>query len=273
MSVVINTNSAAIAASNNLARSNSMLQRSLTRLSSGSKIINPADDAGGLAVSMKLSATIKRTGAVNNNIANAKSFLQTQDGALQTTAKVLDRMSELKVLSTDVTKNTTDIDNYNTEFQALQAQLDALTTQKFNGVSLFTDATTASTLSVATTESGGGGVAITQGDLEDQIGTGLTSGSTELTASAANLSVITTAIQNVATLRAQNGAESSRLSFASEMLTINKANLESANSRIIDVDVAEESTNLARYNVLVQAGSAMLQQANASSQVALRLLG
>ncbi|RPF75896.1 MAG: flagellin, partial [Verrucomicrobia bacterium TMED71] len=82
----------------------------------------------------------------------------------------------------------------------------------------------------------------------------------------------TTAIENVATLRAQNGAQSSQLSFASDMLTVNKQNLEAANSRIIDVDVATESTQLARANILVQAGSAMLGQANASSAIALLLL-
>ena len=87
------------------------------------------------------------------------------------------------------------------------------------------------------------------------------------------LDTIRTAIQNVATMRADNGAEQSRLGFASEVLTTNKANLEAANSRIIDVDVAEESTQLARWNTLVQAGTAMLSQANQSAQIALKLLG
>lgn len=271
MSVVINTNASAIAAKNNLNQSNAMLQSSLARLSSGSKIVNPSDDAGGLAVSMKMSAAIKRTAAVNDNIANAQSFLQTQDGALGTSTKILDRMSELKTLSEDVTKNSTDVANYNTEFQALQSQLDAITGEKFNGVSLFTDAATAGTQNVKITEDGGKTVGISQANLENQVGTTLTSGSTDLTST--NLSVITDAIQNVATLRASNGAQSSRLSFASEMLTVNQQNLEAANSRIIDVDVASESTQLARANILVQAGSSMLSQANASSQIALRLLG
>src|SRR5512138_384345 len=108
MSVVINSNYAATVASNNLNASNSMLQKSLARLSSGSKIVNPADDAGGLAVSMRMSAAIRRTDAANNNVANATSFLQTQDGALATAGKVLDRISELKTLSQDVTKTTVD---------------------------------------------------------------------------------------------------------------------------------------------------------------------
>jgi len=113
MSVIINTNSSATVASNNLAASNALLQKSLNRLSSGSKIVNPADDAGGLAVSMKLSASAKRQGAVNNNIANATSLLQTQDGVLKVTGAILNRISELKVLNADVTKSVSDKANYN----------------------------------------------------------------------------------------------------------------------------------------------------------------
>src|SRR5215207_4175741 len=131
MSVVINTNYAATVASNNLAASNSALQTSLNRLSSGSKIVSPADDAGGLAVSMKLSAAAKRQGAVASNLGNAISFLQTQDGALKVTGKSLDRISELRVLYNDVTKSTDDKLNYNTEFKALQEQLAAITTESF----------------------------------------------------------------------------------------------------------------------------------------------
>jgi len=268
MSVTINTNSAATIATNNLNRSNSMLQKSLNRLSSGLKIVNPADDAGGLAVSMKMSAAIKRTDAVNTNLANAQSFLQTQDGALSTAGKVLERMSELKTMSSDVTKNATDIANYDTEFTALKAQLTALSSEKFNGVSLFTSAASATNLSVGTTEDGATSVNLDQAALANAV--------TTLTG-AANLAAFTqanatTALQNVATLRASNGAQSSQLSFASEMLTVNKQNLEAANSRIIDVDVASESTQLARANILVQAGSSMLGQGNASSQTALRLI-
>src|SRR5213593_4206427 len=98
MSVVINTNYAATVASDNLAASNDMLQKSLNRLSSGSKIVTPADDAGGLAVSMKLSAAARRSGAAGVNIGKSVSFLQTQDGALKVTGKVLDRISELHTL-------------------------------------------------------------------------------------------------------------------------------------------------------------------------------
>jgi flagellin len=152
MPVVINTNYAATVAANNLATSNSLLQRSLNRLSSGSKIVNPADDAGGLAVSMKLSATAKRQRAASDNLANSVSFLQSQDGALKVIGKVFERISELKTLSGDPTKNSTDLANYDAEFTQLRAQLTSLAADQFNGISLFGS----STLSVASSENGGG---------------------------------------------------------------------------------------------------------------------
>ncbi len=274
MSVVINTNFAATVASNNLAASNMALQKSLNRLSSGSKIVSPADDAGGLAVSMKLTATARRQGAVNINIGNAISFLQTQDGALKVAGKVLERIGELRMLNDDVTKTDQDKSNYNTEFLALQDQLDAITKEAFNGVALFGSST--SGLVVSTTEDASTASAVTIASSVDLASTGTGVGAVATTATAlgtVSLDSIKGAIENVATMRAANGAQQSRLTFASELLTTNKTNLEAANSRIIDVDVAAESTQLARYNTLVQAGTSMLSQANQSAQTALKLLG
>jgi flagellin len=271
MSVVINTNYAATAAANNLAASNASLQKSLNRLSSGSKIVAPADDAGGLAVSMKLSAAAKRSGAANTNIGNSVSFLQTQDGALKVAAKVLDRMSELATLYTDPTKSSSDKANYDSEFTALQKELTSIGNEKFNSVSLF--GTTALTSQVS--EDGTQTVSLTGKALADTAsGVGaITAGTvTSLSDTGASLGTINSAIQNVATMRAQNGAEQSRLGFAAELLTMNKANLEAANSRITDVDVADESTQLAKWNVLVQSGTAMLAQANQSAQSVMRLV-
>ena len=269
MSVVINTNYSATVAANNLASSNSMLQKSLNRLSSGSKIVSPADDAGGLAVSMKLSAAARRSGAAVINVSNTVSYLQTQDGVLKVAGKVLDRMGELRTLYTDPTKNDTDKANYDAEFTSLQEQLRSLSAETFNGNALLGS----TGLSVPVTEDGVTTVAISARNLADAtagIGTLTASGISNL--GDLNLTDITTALQNVATMRATNGAEQSRLTFASELLTVNKANLEAATSRIVVVDVAEESTQLARWNTLVQAGTAMLTQANQSAQTALRLL-
>lgn len=274
MALTINTNVAATMSAANLNQSNAMLQKSLSRLSSGVKIVNPADDAGGLAVSMKMQASLKRTGAVQANIGNALSYLQTQDGALKTAASILDRMSELRTLYDDATKSTSDKSNYQTEFSALQSQLTNVKDETFNAVSLFGGAS--DTMSVKITEDAARSVDIDKAALATNLtvsSTDLTSTSNSLGASGVTVANIRTAIENVATLRAANGAQASQLQFANEMLTVNKANLESANSRIIDTDVAEESTRLAKFNILTQSGAAMLSQANSGSQIALRLIG
>jgi len=264
--ISINTNSASSAAAYNLSNTNVNLQRSLNRLSSGSRINSSFDDAGGLAVSMKLSASIRRTEATQANVNNAISLLETQDGVLKSADKVLSRMSELASLSLDVTKSTDDTALYQTEYDSLASQLDSMTGEQFNGIDLFAAGTT---LEVTTSQDGGQTVGITQADLAtdvfDEVGTlALTD--------AATLTTITAAIQNLATLRATNGSEQVRLTFAADMLAVNKTNLESANGRITDVDIASESANLARLNILQQAGTAMLAQANQANQSVLRLL-
>jgi flagellin len=288
MSVVINTNSAATSAAYNLSNTNVNLQRSLNRLSSGSRINSSADDAGGLAVSMKMSASIRRTDATLANVNNSVSFLQTQDGVLKTADKILNRMSELATLAQDVTKSTSDLALYNTELTQLKGQLNLMLSEEFNGISLFSTGAVASatgvafdddaTLTVVTSHDGNQTVGITQVDL-NQIVFDITN-----TGSSSNMDISSTtgaqdavgyiqdAIQDLATIRANNGAEQSRLTFAADMLAVNKSNLEAANSRILDVDVADESTKLARYNILQQAGTAMLAQANQSTQSILRLI-
>jgi len=282
MSVVINTNSAATSAAYNLSNTNVNLQRSLNRLSSGSRINSSADDAGGLAVSMKMSASIRRTDATLANVNNSLSLLQTQDGVLKTADKLLNRMSELATLAQDVTKATSDLSLYNTELNQLKGQLNLMVGEKFNGISLFNSGSSAgldvaSTLTVVTSHDGAQTVGITQVDL-DFISTSVGSNSSagmnisSNTGAQAAVATIQTAIQNLATIRANNGAEQSRLTFAGDMLAVNKTTLEAANSRIIDVDVADESTKLARYNILQQAGTAMLAQANQASQSILRLI-
>ena len=133
---------AATRASQFLASNHANLQKSLDRLSSGKRITEPADDAGGLAVSMKLEHETKVLRGASYNVSNAISLLQVQDGILKSAGDIVSRMGELKSMSQDVTKNSDDIANYDTEFADLQQQLHALSQTKFNGVDLFTvDAT------------------------------------------------------------------------------------------------------------------------------------
>jgi flagellin len=237
---------------------------------------------------MKMSASIRRTDATLANVNNSVSFLQTQDGVLKTADKILNRMSELATLAQDVTKSTSDLSLYNTELTQLKGQLNLMLDEKFNGIDLFSEGSSSSansavmnqssTLTVVTSHDGNQAVGITQVDLNqivfDICNTDSSSNMDISTTDDANDAVgyIQTAIQNLATIRANNGAEQSRLTFAGDMLAVNKTNLEAANSRIIDVDVADESTKLARFNILQQAGTAMLAQANQSTQSILRLL-
>ena len=259
MTLSVNTNTTAASSARMLNINHAQLQRSLTKLSTGRRINSPADDAGGLAVSMKMSAAIRRNSAVQNNVNNAIAFLQTQDGAMETYGNILERMSELKMLHQDITKSSSDKGNYDTEYAQLQLQLANLRQEKFNNVNLF-----GTTLSpVAITEDGGQSVTIP------------TLALTIVTAAAlASLTVsrITTAISMVATKRAINGASSNRLQYALDMLGINKVNLEAANGRILDADIASESTQFAKLQILSQANSAMLSQANLLPQAALRLI-
>jgi flagellin len=288
---VINTNIQAIAAARNLNASQEMLGRSLTRLSSGSKIVNPSDDAAGLAVSEKLDAQNRRVKAAGTNVQNAVSYVQTADGFMSGMTKILLRMSELAILAKDVTKNATDISLYQEEFSALQDQLrDTIggTTAEiggtanvdtplgaFNGITLF--------------GSNSAGLTVTIGQA---VGQDMTIGDSNLRQSAmlniiqqnssgvyslgitnpGAIADITNAIQQVATERASLGASQSRLELAATTLQVEFENLGSAISRIRDVDVAEESTQYAKYNILVQSGTAMLAQANQTPNSVLQLL-
>lgn len=285
------------------------LRKSLSRLSSGSRITQPMDDAGGLAVSMKLESSIARLAGAHKNVQNAISFLEVQDGVLDSAGKVVNRMIELKGLSQDVMKNTSDIANYNREFQDLQLQLHDMTAVQFNGVSMFAqfssetagtegkfgDLNLDNTVSIFVSADGSTGPTVSVG--KAMLLSALTLDTATLAASefsnagtgnvrsfaAANKSnainladvsvgVFTRALENVATLRADNGASMSRLSFASDNISTTKTNMEAANGRIIDVDIAQESTRMAKYNILVQASASMLAQANSSSDVALMLI-
>jgi flagellin len=234
---------------------------------------------------MRLSASIRRTEATQANVSNSLAFLETQDGVLKSADKVVSRMAELAQLATDVTKSTTDLALYQTEVNTLKSQLASMLTEAFNGVSLFSTLaasatpSSATTLKVVSSQDGSQTIGITQVQLSAvsfYVGTAGTTASgisvSSLTDAQAAITSVSAAIQNLATLRASNGSEQSRMTFAADVLAINKTNLESANSRIIDVDVAEESSKLARFNILQQAGTAMLAQANQSSQSLLRLL-
>jgi flagellin len=253
---------------------------------------------------MKLTSAIGRNKSVIANIQNALSFAEVQDGALQTSATIVNRMSELRSMSLDVIKSSADVANYNVEFVALQEQLHSLASEKFNGVSLFGQGPAAGgaqldfdtgvvNVTIFTSDQGGSGAVVslskglllsaltfTSASNTDNVAFGTSnskslanqSGTTKVAVSELSIGFFTKALENIATLRATNAAGMARLQLAEDHARLTKANLEAANSRIMDVDVAEESTRFAKFNILSQASAAMLSQANQSSATALMLL-
>lgn len=323
MSLNISTNTAALRAGSYLASNNALLQRTFDRLASGKKLTSPVDDPGGLSVSMKLNASINRVTGAQNNVQNAVSFLEVQDGMLDSVGKIIDRMSELKGLaSSDPMKSDDDRASYNNEFKDLQAQLFSISQSSFNGVSMFAQhqtgggealfggsaqsASTDNTLTIYTSDQGQAGSKVSLhksvllsaltfntntfgstvysgadntngGNAKTEesvfVGTFATSaGGNMLNLDDISVGVITQALENIAFLRAQNGGTHSRLAFNAESLSQQKTNMRAALGRMVDVDIAEETTNLAKFSVLNQAAASMLAQANASTDIALMLL-
>ena len=313
MPLNINTNSSAAAASFHLSKNQDALQKSLARLSSGSRIVQPVDDAGGLAVAMKMESAIVRLDGAEKNVQNATSFLEVQDGVLQAAGTIVNRMIELKGLSDDVMKNASDIENYNREFKDLQMQIYDMASLKFNGVSMFASSSNAgaaavfndtsldNTVSIYVSADGTSGptVSVSKALLlsaltinATTLGTGTAydnslngnftgtqamsfvaeDASKTIDITAISVGVFTQALENVATLRADNGASMSRLRFAGTEMAAQETNMIAAKGRVTDVDIAAESTQLAKYNVLVQASASMLAQANTSADIALMLL-
>lgn len=266
--MVINTNITAQVSANNLQTSQGMLSKSLARLSSGQKIVNPSDDAAGLAVASRLDAQVQRTNAAKTNVSNAISFTQTQDGYLKKIGKALDRMSELTLLAQDVTKSNADRNLYNNEYGQLAAYIANAATKDFNGVPLFS----ANALDV-TIDSEGNTFTMAGVDLGAAAYTTIQTDDLSTIAGAATaLTNVQAAINQLSVDRSSIGAYQTRLNYTAEQLSISAENLTAASSRIMDVDVAEESTQYAKANILVQSGTAMLAQANSMPNSVLRLL-
>jgi len=304
MPTVLNSNFAAPSASLNLSRARDGLSKSLERLSSGKRINSPADDAGGLAVSYKLKSEGNRNMATMQNIKNALSFLQVQDGAMEALGNIFDRIAQLRVMAGDVTKNSGDVENYSKEFVELQLQMDQMNNQKFNGLSLFamngappsnngtkeivayqkpnglpdTYEKFGRTLQVDPSGSGGS-ISINVINLEHVISYEALTGPVKLNAAGYaeritdfTISLMTDVMEKIADARAENGAEQNRVMQALQFMEINYTNMEAAHGRIMDTDIAYESTRFARGNVLVQSAAAMTAQANQLPNVVLTLI-
>ena len=326
MPVVVNSNATATASSFNLSRANDALRKSLERLSTGKRINSAADDAGGLSVAYKLNSKMNRTSSIIQNSQNALSYLQMQDSSLAAAGKIVDRMSELRTMAQDITKNTGDIENYSKEFVELQSQLNQISKEKFNGISLFSSGAGTASSVLNRSDSGGtyingagaslsyttfsrtlqthdsglsadgsvsinvinfdfmlsiGGLAGVSGTSNFSLGAISigNNGTEHVTNNFINdITVVSVGsfidvINRIADMRAENGAEQNRVMQRIDLLQSNLTNVEAAHGRIMDADIALESTRFARHNILVQASASMTAQANQLSTVALSLIG
>jgi flagellin len=266
---VISTNSAALRAQNGSRMANLSLQTAMERLSTGKRINSAKDDAAGLAIASTMTSQIRGMSQAIRNANDGISLAQTAEGALAEVTNMLQRVRELAVQSASGTYSGTDRTNLQTEVAQLGAQIDGIIAgATFNGVSLFS--TTGVTINVQTGAGATDQVALTITGLDVSAATAADI-STAGGATTA-LGLVDTALGAVNTTRASLGAGQSRLQSVVNNLTNNVTNLSDARSRIEDTDFSVETTNLAKSQILSQAATAMLAQANQSAQGVLNLL-
>lgn len=274
MAISINTNISSMSAQKNLRANESQLTASFNRLSSGLRVNTAADDAAGLAVSESMKAQIRSYGVADRNASDAISMAQTAEGALGEIHGVLGRMRELAMQSANGgTLSSTDRGQVNTEFSQLKAEITRIQgSSKYNGVSVVAAAAVSSQFQVGLGAAAADRITVSFGgvSLTAVLATGSTVSS--VTTASTALGVIDTAIGSVSTSRAKFGAAMNRLEVASANIQTMRLNLSAANSRIRDVDVAYETAQLSRNQVLTQAGVSVLSQANQLPQTAFGLI-
>lgn len=281
MGLRINTNLASINAQKNLSRSQLQLDRSLDRLSSGLRITRAGDDAAGLAISESLRAQIRGLRQAQRNANDGISVIQTAEGALNEISNILIRMRELSVqAASEGSISNTERSFLQNEFSSLQSEITRIANATRFGGRVLLDGTLSGTGNALTFQVGINNNATVDRislNIGDATASGLSIQTTDAaistTASAQSaLATVDSAISSVSTLRGDLGAAQNRLQSTINNLQTSVENLSAANSRIRDADIAAETANLTRAQVLQQAGIAVLAQANVSSQVALQLL-
>jgi len=274
MSLTINTNIMSLNAQRNLSSTQNELSKSMQRLSSGLRINSAADDAAGLAISVGMDARVKSMNQAVRNANDGVSLAQTAEGSLNETTNLLTRMRELAQESATGTVSNAQRTSIQNEFTQLSSEIDRIANAtQFNGANLLdgslstgvsfqigTNNTTNDSISLSVTAAG-----------SSALGLGATAVSTQATAQS-SLAMIDSALASVSTLRGTLGAVQNRLQSTINNLQVAIENTSAAESRIRDVDVAAETANMTRANILVQAGVSILSQANSSPQAALKLL-
>lgn len=278
MAITVNSNIASLNAQRNLLSSQGLLNKSMQRLSSGLRINSAKDDAAGLGISDRMTAQIRGMNQAARNAQDGISLAQTAEGALQETTNMLQRMREIAVQSANDTNSDDDRLSLDDEFQALALEIDRIATAtEFNGVALLDGSATAAlnfqvgandvaandviTLDIASADATAGTLAVDVLDVTDQAG------------SVAAITAIDLAITAVDGIRGDLGAVQSRFESTIANLMNVSENLSASRSRILDADIAMETSNMTKANILQQAGVSVLAQANQIPSLALSLLG
>ena len=281
---VINTNTSAVIAANSLAKNERAMNEAMERLSTGKRINNAGDDAAGLAISSRMTSQIEGLEQAARNANDAISMIQTADGALVEITSILQRMREITVQASSATNSTADISALNTEFIGLRDEVTNIVTYTtWNGRTLLDGSVDGAGDDIVSFQIGSNAaqaIAVDFGTFAMTAATGSDFGAnfqTDLTISTnadsnTAMGYIDTAITAVTTRQATLGAAISRLEHAIDNLSNNAVNMEASRSRILDANYAKESTELARTQIIQQAGTAMLAQANQKSQSVLQLL-
>ncbi len=278
---VINTNTAATLTANALAKNERAMSQTMERLSTGQRINSAADDAAGLAISSRMTGQINGLNAAVRNANDAISMVQTADGAMIEMENMLQRMRELAVQGSTGTNSSTDVTALQTEFTALRDEIfRVVENTQWNGTNLLDGDVDGSTNDAAVAFQVGANasqtITVDFGDFETAVdwGSNFTSSLAMASASAANTNIgyIETALTALNTQRAIFGAAINRLEYAADNLANVSQNTSASRSRILDADYAAETTELARTQIIQQAGTAMLSQANQQAQSVLALL-
>jgi flagellin len=280
MSLRINTNIDAFQAQLNLSATGELFSKSVERLSSGLRINRAADDAAGLAISEKLRSQVKGLAMAQRNAQDGISMIQTGEGALNESTSILQRMRELAVQASNGTLGTSDRSAIGQEVTALQNELTRISSvTKFNGINLLDGSLSVASMTLQIGANGSAseslGVILTGTPSLGAVGLAIDAATITLgtqAAAQAALTFIDAAISTVSSARAQFGAYQNRLEHTIASLGVTEENLMASESRIRDVNVAEETVNLTKAQILQQAGTSVLSQANQSSQSVLSLL-
>ena len=279
MAISIVTNPASLNAQRNLNKTQGTMGRSLARLSSGLRINGASDDAAGLAISEKLKSQTRSIAQAERNANDAVSMLQTAEGAMNETSGLLIRMRELSVQSANDTVGSTERSFIQSELSDLRDEVNRIAeVTEFNGTKLIDGSASSVTFQVGIQNTTNDRISV---GINDMHATALGAGTTDLdgldistiTGAQTALDVLDAAITDVSAGRAEIGAVQNRLQVTIANLGTARENLSAANSRIRDVDVASESAELTKNNILMQAGVSVLAQANQQPSLALSLLG